>query len=334
MLAPIISKTGSNTYRLTLGLNPAELSSGFDSYDIGLQFDPAKTRLDTTNYNFVGDLKQVNTNGLASGALIASGISATKISANTPLVTLDFTDLSNTFFLVSVNKLNINGVAYVSAQKVQALSTGGTPGSVINGSAGADKINATPGNDTINAGAGFDMVVYANRYAGSSVFSEGGKVVVTNTVSGEVDTITDVERIKFSDHSIAFDIDGAAGKAYRVYKAAFNRDPMSNDLGGLGFWISKIDGGMSMVEVGARFLDSNEFRALYGNTPTNATFLTKVYTNVLGRTPDAEGYGWWLNQLDTNPEKTKAKVLADFAEGFENKANVAELIGNGIHFTE
>jgi hypothetical protein len=84
------------------------------------------------------------------------------------------------------------------------------------------------------------------------------------------------------------------------------------------------------VEVGARFIDSNEFRSLYGSNPSNADFLTRVYQNVLGRTPDASGYNWWLNELNTNPSKTTAKILADFAESAENRTNVANLVGSGV----
>ena len=62
--------------------------------------------------------------------------------------------------------------------------------------------------------------------------------------------------------------------------------------------------------------------------------LSRVYTNVLGRTPDQGGYSWWLNELDTNPAKPKAKVLADFAESQENKDSLATLIDNGIQYTE
>jgi hypothetical protein len=51
---------------------------------------------------------------------------------------------------------------------------------------------------------------------------------------------------------------------------------------------------------------------------------------VLDRTPDAEGYAWWVDQLTNNPEKTRQKVLADFSESDENVATVASLIGSGI----
>jgi hypothetical protein len=91
-----------------------------------------------------------------------------------------------------------------------------------------------------------------------------------------------------------------------------------------------MDKGMDLIEVSARFIDSKEFRDLYGSAPSNADFLTKVYTNVLGRAPDKGGYDWWLNEMNTNAEKTKAKVLADFSESAENQTGTAPLVATGI----
>lgn len=136
-------------------------------------------------------------------------------------------------------------------------------------------------------------------------------------------------RIFLTDKAIGLDINGVSGQAYRVYKAAFNREP---DHVGVGFWIAQMDAGMDMVEVAARFIDSAEFRGLYGNDPTDALYLTKLYQNVLGRDPESDGYDWWLNQLQTNPEKTRAKVLADFSESFENREGTAQLIGQGVAY--
>ena len=58
----------------------------------------------------------------------------------------------------------------------------------------------------------------------------------------------------------------------------------------------------------------------------------KFGTVVLGRDPEPGGYSWWLNEIQANPEKTRAKVLADFSESSENVTVTAELIGNGIVF--
>jgi hypothetical protein len=225
-------------------------------------------------------------------------------------------------------------------------------------SAAGDSLYGYAGNDTfypnndgasesdiVNGGDGRDTVVYRGKSSEYSwVAATGLADPASNTrtqigfrVTDKVasrdgdDELVSIERLRFSDVSVALDASGVGGQGYRIYKAAFNRIP---DQVGLGYWIGQMDAGMGMVEVAARFIDSPEFRTLYGQNPTNADFLTKVYTNVLGRTPDQGGYDWWLNELNTNPEKTRQKVLADFSESQENKDSVAALIGSGTQFVE
>jgi len=206
----------------------------------------------------------------------------------------------------------------------------------ITGSEVNDTFFTGRGNDDLNGGAGLDQLVVEGKRSGFNLNKRDATWLLEDKTSGNQsvgsDTLRSVERVKFSDSSVALDLDGGAGQAYRIYKAAFNRDPMNGDKGGLGYWIGQMDRGMGLLEVSARFVDSNEFRTLYGTNPTNDQFLTKLYTNVLGRQPEAEGYNWWLNQLNTNPEKTKAKVLADFAESSENQTGVLGLIGSGITY--
>jgi hypothetical protein len=189
----------------------------------------------------------------------------------------------------------------------------------------------------LDGGDGTDAVTFKGNASEFRVEKVGSNWQVRDTrtdpsVTQGEDTLTGIERVAFQDKVIALDTEGTAGKAYRVYKAAFNRDPMQGDTSGLGYWIGQMDSAMDLIEVSARFVDSKEFRDLYGNNPTNAQFLTKLYQNVLGRDPEATGYNWWLNELNTNPSKTKAKALADFAESGENQAGVASLIGNGITY--
>lgn len=103
-----------------------------------------------------------------------------------------------------------------------------------------------------------------------------------------------VERISFDDISLALDIEGITGQAYRIYQAAFDRTP---DLEGLGYWISEMDKGMSVEGVSNSFIYSQEFQGLYGTNPTNEAFVTLLYNNVLNRDPDTGGMGYWLNEL-------------------------------------
>jgi V8-like Glu-specific endopeptidase len=156
-----------------------------------------------------------------------------------------------------------------------------------------------------------------------------GTVVLTHAPASTFYDLVHVERLAFADdRAIAFDTAGDAGQSYRLYKAAFDRTP---DLPGLGYWIAQMDAGMDLVEVGARFIDSAEFRSLYGSNVSDREFVTRLYLNVLDRMPDPAGNDWWVDQLGTGA-RTRAKVLADFAESPENQANVATLIANGIPY--
>jgi hypothetical protein len=181
----------------------------------------------------------------------------------------------------------------------------------------------------ITGGAGIDTLVYTSNSTAVVISNMGGSTVVTNTATGEVDALINVERIKFADTAIALDISGVSGQAYRVYKAAFNRTP---DLGGLGFWISGMDGGVSLNAVAQGFVNSAEFKSVYGASPTNAQIVTRFYDNVLGRAADSGGYNYWLGILDTG-QGSVAGVLAAFSESPENQAAVIGVIGNGILYT-
>lgn len=218
----------------------------------------------------------------------------------------------------------------------------------VNGYAGNDTMSgfgATPtGLDIFLGGDGVDTAVFPGArsdYVVSASNSIWNPVLNASNLDGyKVSNkakpgfgnadLHQVERLQFSDFSVALDSQGSAGQAFRIYRAAFDRTP---DTIGLGYWITQMDKGMGVVEVAARFIDSKEFRELYGANATSADFLTKVYSNVLDRTPDSVGLAWWVNEMTINPAKTWQKVLADFSESAENQANVASLIANGINYT-
>jgi len=211
----------------------------------------------------------------------------------------------------------------------------------INGYAGNDAFWGRLGDDRFVGGDGMDTAYYDGNLSQftltqvEGVWNESvgegfpGWQISDTTGAEGTDHMTGVERAVFADATVALDLDGVGGEAYRIYKAAFDRVP---DAGGLGYWIKQMDDGMDLIEVSARFIDSDEFRSLYGQNPTNGEFLTKVYNNVLDRDPDQGGYAWWIDQLENNPDKTWEKVLADFSESPENLTNVAELIANGIQY--
>jgi len=134
-----------------------------------------------------------------------------------------------------------------------------------------------------------------------------------------------VDRLQFSDKSLALPSEAIAAQAYRIYKAAFDRTP---DFGGLGYWIEQMSLGASLQDVSRSFIESAEFYTTYGSVDDRG-FIELLYQNVLDRTPDYEGYYYWLNLIEEG-KIDRVGILASFSESAENISNVAPIISSGI----
>ena len=203
----------------------------------------------------------------------------------------------------------------------------------INLGAGNDSVLSRGGNDLIDGGSGIDTSIYEGKWADFAVthVEDGGFAVTDTLVTHDTDALINVERLQFDDQRVAIDIDTAngAGAVYRIYQAAFDRTP---DIGGLTFWVEKADAGMTTVEIAGRFIDSDEFRALYPSDPdhplTTQEFVDLVYENVLHRPGDGDGESYWVGQIAAG--MSEAEVLARFADSAENRVNVIGIIDHGI----
>jgi hypothetical protein len=194
---------------------------------------------------------------------------------------------------------------------------------------GNDIFSGTAGNDTIDGDYGTDTV----RYNGSSDHftiskTASGYSVIDKTGAEGSDTLLHIERVQFADKTMALDIDGVAGQAYRLYQAAFDRMP---DSAGLGYWIAAMDKGASLSSVASSFVHSAEFTALFGTAPTHDALVTGFYHNVLHREPEQAGKDYWVHVLDGGADA--AAVLASFSESPENQAALVSIIGNGFTYT-
>lgn len=201
----------------------------------------------------------------------------------------------------------------------------------LRGDAGRDVFDGGGGNDTISGGAGIDTALYHGARGAYSVTKTAAGYQVEDLHGGDgADQLSGVERLQFSDSVIAYDTtDGVAGQAYRLYQAAFDRTP---DAGGLGYWIAQMDKGAGLMEVATQFVQSNEFKQLYGASPGNAELVTHMYNNVLHRAPDAGGAAFWLDLLDSH-KIGAAEALKDFSESPENVAALVGVTQNGIGYT-
>lgn len=94
-----------------------------------------------------------------------------------------------------------------------------------------------------------------------------------------------------------------------------------------------MDSAYSLAAVSAEFVNSAEFKSLYGATPSNAEIVDRLYLNVLRRQGEADGVAYWLGVLNQN-RATRAEVLAAFSESAENKEGVLAEIASGIAYQE
>ena len=152
------------------------------------------------------------------------------------------------------------------------------------------------------------------------------KTYTINTDAGYED-ISNITTLNFLDKSIdvqkdiiqVFDlitsVDNIASKIYRLYNGAFGRFP---DIDGLNYWVktntSKQD---TYKKTAISFIASREFIDLYGENSSNENYITNLYGNILNRSPDGEGFNYWLNQINTGIEN-RGELLMGFAESQEN----------------
>ncbi|MBB3222762.1 DUF4214 domain-containing protein [Pseudoduganella umbonata] len=207
--------------------------------------------------------------------------------------------------------------------------TGTLTNDALYGNGGWDLLIGEGGNDLIDGGSGTDTAWYEGGRDEYDIINAGHRLFVTDAVGldGE-DTLVNVERLDFADGALAFDVDGTAGQAYRLYGAALGRLP---DEGGLGYYIDRLDAGVSLRQVAAGFVASPEFRDLYGANPTNEAVVTALYRNVLDREPEPAGLAYWVDMLASGRD-TLAGVVIGFSESRENYYQLVGVMEQGMEY--
>jgi Ca2+-binding RTX toxin-like protein len=192
----------------------------------------------------------------------------------------------------------------------------------VRGNTGNNTLRGYAGSDYIDGGDGVDTVLYPDPRLLYG-FTKIGNTFTVQTSAG-VDTLVNVERLKFSDQTIAYDTSGTTGEAYRLYQAALNRAP---DTSGLGYYVRNLDKGASLHDMATGFINSPEFAAKYGALD-NTGFVTQLYANVLHRAPDAGGLAYHTAALAAG--LSRADDLIGFSESPENQAALIGVMARGM----
>lgn len=193
-------------------------------------------------------------------------------------------------------------------------------GNLQTGGDGNDTLRAGVGSELINGGGGTDTVLYAGAKANYTVQRSLTGFLITDQVGGGgVDSLLAVERVRFADAALAFDNDLHATQTYRLYGAAFGREPEAQ---GLGFYLVALDGGLALSKVAEGFVTSPEFLRRYGVNLSDQGYVTQLYQNVLHRAPEQAGLEFHLHSLAGG--MSRGTLLTNFSESPEY---VASLVG-------
>lgn len=187
------------------------------------------------------------------------------------------------------------------------------------------------GVDLIDGGQGEDILFYEGEFKRFTMTKTTDGITIHDVLGiAGTDQITNVEYFVFDDAAISFSADTQLAKVYRLYQAAFGRTP---DKEGLSYWFNDIlHKGASLLDVANGFVNSPEFKTLYGENQDTDLILHGFYQHILSREPDPEGLAYWKKELQTG-KLNLAGVLTSFSESPENYSITKGSLESGIRFT-
>lgn len=203
------------------------------------------------------------------------------------------------------------------------------------GTSANDTFTGGTGNDTINGGGGVDTATFSlqrSNYVISA--SASGFTVQANSGTDGTDTLTDIERLQFSDKKIALDLttSGNAGKALEFIGAlAYS---LVSNASVVGEILGIFDQGKSMQNISQLAIDVGLIRNLAGSD-SNLDLAKLVFRNIVGREASAEDANEVAGYIQGNGGSlTQAEFLATVAELDLNNQHI-NLVGlqqSGVEF--
>ena len=196
---------------------------------------------------------------------------------------------------------------------------------VINGGAGNDQVTGGGGNDNIDGGIGIDIAIFSGASKGYKISTEATSVLVTgDAITDGIDTLLNIERIRFSDKSIAIDLNGNAGISAKVIGAVLGKTQVQN-LTYVGLGLSYLDKGMSYSDLSALALTA------VGAT-TNDAVVSTLWKNVIGTDATAEIKAPYIKMLTDGMKVGDLVVLAADTSFNTTNINLVGLAQTGIEY--
>ena len=214
----------------------------------------------------------------------------------------------------------------------------GADDSLIGGQ-GNDTLAGGLGNDSLDGGAGTDTAAFSGNRASYTVSKTSTGWSVSSTAEG-VDTLTNVERLKFGNLSVATDLGSnqAAGQTALLLGAVLGKHLMVAKQSFLGTVIDFFDAGYSM-QVLSGALMRLDIWGLFANggaaSATNRQIANYLLSTVNATAPDNATLTEAVGALDAESGGSQGNFLWQLAASSTNQIQVG-LVGlsaTGLEFT-
>ena len=188
-----------------------------------------------------------------------------------------------------------------------------------------DTFKGQPGTDLIDGGLGTDTVVFSGPLRQYTVNKSGNRYIVSEpTGSDDTDYLTNIERLKFSDKSIAIDLDGNAGTTAKILGAVFGKESVSNKSY-VGIGLSFLDAGWTYDNLAGLALDA-------AGSKTNDQIVSLLWTNVIGSKPTAADKQPFIALLENGMSSGALAHLAADTSLNATNINLVGLAQTGIEY--
>ncbi|MFM9992476.1 MAG: hypothetical protein ACKVOY_13685 [Burkholderiaceae bacterium] len=204
--------------------------------------------------------------------------------------------------------------------------TGTWASETLYGNYQANVISGLYGNDIIDGGAGIDTAKYINaksKYKLNFLSSANKSLTEVSGPEG-FDTLISIERLKFSDASVAIDLDGNAGITAKILGAVLGKQSLTNKSY-VGIGLSYLDAGWSYGNLASLALDA-------AGAKTNDQIVSLLWTNVIGTKPTAADKAPFIALLENGMTAGALAHLAADTSFNTTNINLIGLAQTGIEY--
>lgn len=174
------------------------------------------------------------------------------------------------------------------------------------------------GNDIIDGGAGIDAAAFSETKTSCLITQTHTGYTVSGGTNG-TDSLTNIERLQFSDVHLALDVNGNAGITAKILGSVFGATSLSNQSY-VGIGLQYLDNGMSNQDLMLLALN-----ARLGAGFSDAVEVDLLYQNLTGVLPSIAERNYWVGTI-TSGQFTQTSLAVMASELGLNTVNI-DLVG-------